>query len=208
MNSLPSSPPEANKADYAVAVNNSNSCFVANLWICPECRLPLSASAEEYSCANCGFALTEQAGIWSSDQSFVPDSFSHESRAHLHELETQHFWFKPRARLFEHILLGRLRPRFKYAIELGCGNGSFLPVLDRISDRIVGMEGHLPSLALARQSAAASVTLLHGDVSRVPIQDGLFDLACAFDVVKANQNPLKYAGKHNYTLPPAIIFCG
>jgi len=26
--------------------------------------------------------------------------------------------------------------------------------------------------------------------------------------VKANQNPLKYAGKHNYTLPPAIIFCG
>lgn len=173
MNSQSRSSPEASAAGYA-----------ENLWMCPECRQSLSAAAEEYYCATCEFTLTEQSGIWSTDQSFVPDRFSHASREHLHELESHHFWFKPRAKLFERILLRRLRTRFQSVIELGCGNGSFLPFLARISDRVVGVEGHFPSLAFARQSAPTTVTLLHGDVSSVPIQNGLFDLACVFDVLE------------------------
>lgn len=173
MNSQSPSAPEASTAGYDT-----------HLWMCPECHQSLSVSTEKYYCAKCEFTLTEHLGIWSSDQSFVPDRFSHASRAHLHELESHHFWFKPRAKLFEHILLRRLRNRFQSAIELGSGNGSFLPFLTRISDRVVGVEGHFQSLVFARQSVPKTVTLLHGNVSRLPILNGFFDLVCAFDVLE------------------------
>ena len=155
----------------------------ASLWICPECRQSLSAATNKYYCAQCEFTVTNLSGIWSSDQSFVPDGFSHASRVHLHELENHHFWFKPRSRLFQHILLRCVPTRFQASIELGCGNGLFLEFLARISDRVVGVEGHLPSLAFARK-LSTTATLLHGDLSRVPIQNGMFDLACAFDVLE------------------------
>jgi transposase InsO family protein len=58
-----------------------------------------------------------------------------------------------------------------------------------------------------------------GDITYIPTQEGWLYLAVVIDLysrqivgwsmaVKANQNPLKYAGKHNYTFAPAIIFCG
>lgn len=151
-------------------------------WMCPSCRRSLSPCAAGVCCA-CGFVLKEQAGIWTADAGFAPGGFSAASREHLQGLEARHFWFKPRARLFEHILSRQRQFGLESAIELGCGSGRFLPVLARHAGRVVGVEGHGPSLASARQASPTAI-LLHGDVARVPIHDGLFDLACAFDVLE------------------------
>lgn len=154
-----------------------------SLWMCPACRKPLSPGAQGARCAGCEFVVMDQSGIWTSNQGFVPGGFSDASRAHLHELESHHFWFKTRARLFARILSRHVRPGCKAALEMGCGSGKLLPVLARHTDRVVGVDGHLPSLEIARQSLPSAI-LIHGDVTRVPIQDGTFDLACAFDVLE------------------------
>ncbi|MGZ8217994.1 class I SAM-dependent methyltransferase [Methylomagnum sp.] len=171
-------------ASYAAVVPDSVLPQAALPWTCPECRQPLSPTVTGYGCATCEFTLSESAGVWSSDTNFTPEGFSHASQAHLQALEAQHFWFKPRARLFERILRERLRPGCHAAIELGCGNGAFLPVLARHFKRVVGVEGHSRSLALARQQTPPNATLLHGAASHVPLSDSMFDLACAFDVLE------------------------
>lgn len=170
--------------NLATGDTKGGACFSTDNWMCPKCHQTLSVNANnEYTCESCNFNLAEQNGIWTSDQGFVPERFSHNSRNHLYELEGQHFWFKPRAQLFERIINNKLGSKFQSAIELGCGNGRFLPILNCLADCVVGVEGHFPSLEFAKQSAPTA-TLLHGDVTQIPLQDGLFDFACAFDVLE------------------------
>ena len=60
-------------------------------------------------------------------------------------------------------------------LDLGCGNGAFLPVLadDR---RVVGMDLSIEMLHAARRRGLAAVDLVRGDACALPLAAGAFDL--------------------------------
>lgn len=86
------------------------------------------------------------------------------------------------------------------ALEVGCGCGFFLPILDRYADTVVGVDGHTNSLREAHNHLASS-TLVHSDVARLPLADDVFNFACALDVLE-HVEPLPFLREIHRTLKP------
>ncbi len=170
-------------------------------WTCPNCYLSLKEYKDTYSCTGCTYTLSLSDTIWSDDRDFVPLGFSNENREHLTKLETKHFWFKGRSLLFSKITAKLLKnKKNKNLLELGCGNGSFLPILSQFSSSVTGIDGHSSSLYEARKKSI-STTLLHGDVSRIPYKKNSFDFICAFDVLE-HIDPLPFLEEIHQKLVP------
>lgn len=105
----------------------------------------------------------------------------------LFAAEDRHFWFKARNTVIGCViqqLAANLKPSFR-VLEVGCGNGNVLRVLQQICSRgeVIGMDFVKEKLHFARQRTEC--TLRHGDLYRLPTEgDRPFDLVGLFDVLE------------------------
>jgi SAM-dependent methyltransferase len=91
------------------------------------------------------------------------------------ELEDSHFWFAGRRRLVERLLDRHVQPRVDAAIDVGCGTGAFLSVLERYAKHVIGVDPLAPTL---------NPRIVRGEAERLPFDRATFDLAIALDVLE------------------------
>ncbi len=99
--------------------------------------------------------------------------------------EDRHFWFRGRNRIIEAALSGIIAtlPEDGHVLEVGCGSGNTLRVLQRVCAPrlVIGMDLFAEGLGYAR--ARGADFLVQGDVSRPPFRVP-FDLIGMFDVLE------------------------
>jgi SAM-dependent methyltransferase len=103
----------------------------------------------------------------------------------LDAAEEHHFWFRSRRRVIG-VLAGQLMasaPPDARVLEIGCGTGGLLRVLDRVCPRatVVGLDLFAEGLGFARDRSAAR--LVQGDAARPPFRRS-FRLVGMFDVLE------------------------
>jgi len=103
----------------------------------------------------------------------------------LYEVESRHFWFRARNSIIAALvkrLTSELATGFR-VLEVGCGTGNVLCVLDHICPNgiVVGMDLFSEGLRYAQQRTSA--VLVQADVHQPPFVDA-FDLVGLFDVLE------------------------
>lgn len=105
--------------------------------------------------------------------------------------EDRHFWFRARKRVFaplvRQLTAGRSTP--SRVLEVGCGQGSSLELLERAcaEGTVFGFDFYLEGLLLAR--SRTHCPLVQGDLRAAPF--GVpFDLICLFDVLEHLEDDL------------------
>jgi len=106
---------------------------------------------------------------------------------HLYQVEDRHFWFRSRNLVIETVLRrleSELAPGYR-ALEIGCGTGNTLRVLQNVCTRgtVVGLDFQRDGLAYAR--GRVTCPLVQADACRPPfLPDVRFSLVCVFDVIE------------------------
>ncbi len=114
---------------------------------------------------------------------YEPEGFSHERGLALLDLDERHFWFKPRERLLSRMINKLMPAGVTAAVELGCGSGRMLPLLARLADQVVAVDGHAALLERAADRAHGA-TLIQSDVTKTPLESQQFELLMALDVLE------------------------
>lgn len=110
-------------------------------------------------------------------------AFRADRLATLEEIEQEHFWFRGRLVLVE-ALLDRHVPRAgALVLDLGCGSGSLLDVLERRGHRTIGMDVRPEGLARAHERHPEAL-LVQAEADRLPLRDGVLDAVVALDVLE------------------------
>jgi SAM-dependent methyltransferase len=132
-------------------------------------------------------------------------------------LERFHWWFVGRRKLFKSLfsLLGL--PSDLRVIDIGCGVGSNLRLLQSMSSKLVGMDSEMYGLAHIRKSISA-VALVNGDLMKLPFKADSVDLILASDVlehldqdtigIREIHRSLKRGGKVLFTVPAFKLLWG
>jgi SAM-dependent methyltransferase len=112
------------------------------------------------------------------DARFVP---------HLRAAEDRHFWFVARNRILAALLSGiePTLPADYRVLEVGCGDGNTLRVLEDVCRRgsVIGMDLHSEGLVVARRRVECP--LIRGDVMLPPFGPTTrFDIIAMFDVLE------------------------
>jgi SAM-dependent methyltransferase len=118
--------------------------------------------------------------VAASAESYDPAFF-----AQLFAVEDRHFWFRNRNRILGNLvcqLTYRLAPGYR-VLEVGCGTGNVLRMLDRACPRgfVIGMDLFAEGLQYARRRTARP--LVQGDVHAAPFAIP-FDIVGLFDVLE------------------------
>jgi SAM-dependent methyltransferase len=125
-------------------------------------------------------------------------------------LERFHWWFVGRRKLFRVLFsfLG-LRDDLR-VIDIGCGVGSNLRLLQSMRFKLVGMDSEMYSLLHTRKSLP-TVPLVNGDVMSLPVKADAFDLILASDIlehldedtigIREIHRALRSEGKVIFTVP-------
>lgn len=115
-----------------------------------------------------------------SSPSYDPQFF-----ASIAAIEDRHFWFTARNRVIRAAVepVVKTLPDGYRVLEVGCGTGFVLKELVHICQRgeVIGTDLYPEAVAFA--SARAGCQVLVGDVLK-PLNLGLFDVVCAFDVIE------------------------
>jgi SAM-dependent methyltransferase len=152
-------------------------------WRCPRCRVPMPRSNNRVRCDCCHLTWTLDRRLWLTRDATSPDRFDAAAVARLNAMEDRgHFWLEGRRRLVEHVL-HRAAPTADGALELGCGTGSMLPLLENRFATVVGIDGHAGLLRRAGQRSSTAA-LIQADVCSTPVDDAQFDIIAAFDVIE------------------------
>jgi SAM-dependent methyltransferase len=125
-------------------------------------------------------------------------------------LERFHWWFVGRRKLFKSLfaLLG-IQNDLR-VIDIGCGVGSNLRLLQSMCSKLVGMDSEMYGLVHTKKSLSA-VALVNGDLMRLPFKADSVDLILASDVlehldedtigIREIYRSLKRGGKVIFTVP-------
>lgn len=155
--------------------------------LCPYCLGPLAGTVEKAVCTGCRLYADESRRLWLGLEDTFPTGFDHEAVARLDDLgEQNHFWIRERRRLISRLLRclqSAVGGGWAAALELGCGAGLTLALLEARAKRVVAMDGHR-SLLQRALAASRQTTLLQGDVTHTGLRSGEFDLITAFDVLE------------------------
>ena len=124
--------------------------------------------------------MRELAGKPADHRSYDPEFFGR-----LFGVEDRHFWFRARNRAIAAVIR-QIEPRLQSGyrvLEMGCGTGNVLRVLERYCARgaIVGMDLFAEGLRYARRRT--SCLLVQGDVHAPPFS-ARFDLIGLFDLLE------------------------
>ncbi len=103
----------------------------------------------------------------------------------LFEAEDRHFWFRARNRVIARVVqsvMAEFSPGYR-VLEVGCGTGNVLRVLERTCAKgsVMGMDPFEEALVYARQRTGCK--LLRGHLRQQGFE-GQFDLVCLFDVLE------------------------
>ena len=150
---------------------NNNECesftFAFKGNVCPVCQTTIKYNGEE---------------VWDVMPNYQPNGFPISRCKHLNQLEKNHFWFKPRARLLKLLFNSITNQTKSKVLEFGCGSGNFLNTIDH-KHTVVGVDGHMEFLKIAKLKSP-HVEYLHCDIANIPITDNQFDVILAFDVLE------------------------
>lgn len=101
---------------------------------------------------------------------------------HSEHLDSDHWWFRARRRIFERVLDEQLPGgRAARILDLGPGSGVNLPVLGE-RGRVTALD--LSEVSLARCKRAGAPDCVLADATRPPFAEASFDLVCALDVLE------------------------
>lgn len=125
-------------------------------------------------------------------------------------LERFHWWFVGRRKLFR-VLFSFVGVQDDLrVIDIGCGVGSNLRLLQSMGFKLVGMDSEMYSLLQTRKSLS-TVPLVNGDVMRLPVKADGIDLILASDIlehldedtiaIREIYRVLKSEGKVIFTVP-------
>ena len=123
--------------------------------------------------------------------SFGPDRLNR-----IAELERAHFWFAGRRALVERLLDRHLTGRVASAVDVGCGTGSFLDVLDRYADDVVGIDP---------LAGASDDRIRAGEAERLPLETASADLASALDVLEHVDDTAALAELRRVLRPGGVV---
>lgn len=157
------------------------------LHYCPSCLNKLSEIANNHVCEKCQLKVKNFPRLWLSQKPVFPKGFDKASTIRLANLiKLNHFWIRERRNLVQKLLnrLERLSNRkFKSALELGCGAGQMLDILESSALQVTAVDGYDSLLELAYQNSSSTV-LIQDDVTKTNIASDRFDLIVAFDVIE------------------------
>ena len=125
-------------------------------------------------------------------------------------LERFHWWFVGRRKLFKVLFSSLDLQNDLRIIDIGCGVGSNLRLLQSMRSKLVGMDSEMHSLLLTKQNLPA-VPLVNGDLMKLPVKADAIDLILASDVlehldedtlgIREIHRTLKREGKVLFTVP-------
>jgi SAM-dependent methyltransferase len=156
--------------------------------ICPRCCGVILTVGNELSCADCGlWSRSVAPRLWWAAEDMIPNGFDAFAAGRLADMVTlDHFWLRERRNLVGRLmrrLAGAREKGWSSALELGCGPGLMLPLLEEKVDDVTAIEAH--RLLLEQAHANSSCTnLFQGDVTDTLMREGRFDLIAAFDVIE------------------------
>jgi ubiquinone/menaquinone biosynthesis C-methylase UbiE len=97
-------------------------------------------------------------------------------------LEKSHWWFTGRRRLLKDLLLSLKIHRNSLVIDVGCGVGSNLTLLKSMGFEMIGIDSEIYSLSFAKK--IPEVSLINGDLLRLPIKSNSIGLIIATDILE------------------------
>ncbi len=104
----------------------------------------------------------------------------------LYAVENKHFWFRSRNLIISRLVqqLAREFQAGAQVLEIGCGTGNTLAVLNRewTKGPVTGVDLFYDGLKFARQRV--DCRFVQGDINELPFPAGTFDLICLFDVLE------------------------
>jgi len=169
---------------------------------CLECST--SFDHAEWKCPKCGWTPVQRDGrvhfapqISGANESYDPAWYPE-----LASLEAENFWFRARNRAIAWIAHRHLPRAAKY-LEIGCGTGYVLQMLQREFPawNITATEAHAEGLNFATSRVADSVTFYQVDARAVPFREE-FDVVGAFDVIEHIKEDEAVLGEIRAALKP------
>ena len=98
-------------------------------------------------------------------------------------VQTHHWWFAVRRRLLRRLLHSLDIPQGLPAVDIGCGTGSNLRLLESEGlYNVVGLDRSLYALSLAKKKV--NLTLVAGDTNDLPIRPNSIGLIIAMDILE------------------------
>ncbi|MDQ7743547.1 class I SAM-dependent methyltransferase [Hydrogenophaga pseudoflava] len=127
------------------------------------------------------------ARLWLAANDTHPEGFDAEAADRLSDLAAQkHFWMRERQRLMARLLQrmsGGGPTSWQKALELGCGTGEQLRMLESVARTVTAVDGHRSLLEQAHARSSRAV-LVQADVTDTALPSGEHDLIAAFDVIE------------------------
>ena len=81
------------------------------------------------------------------------------------------------------VLTGLLPPRVCRAADVACGTGRGLSILTSFADTVVGVDGTLAMLTVARAKLGPTAGVAQANAAKLPFTDGTFDLITCLNFV-------------------------
>jgi SAM-dependent methyltransferase len=119
--------------------------------------------------------------LWLANDKREPERFDLAAVARLQKMDG-HFWTRERLGLIKR-LLRRLSLDGSSAVELGCGSGALLPVLERRCRKVRAVDLHAALLEDSLRNTA-EVELFQADICATGLPSGELDLVIALDVIE------------------------
>jgi SAM-dependent methyltransferase len=119
------------------------------------------------------------------------------------EIESFHWWFVVRRRLLKSLLPSFNLPSESLAVDIGCGVGSNLKILRSVGFKVIGLDRSIYALTLARRREG--VSLLAGDLNKLPIKTKSVGLIIAMDILEHLEDDLKGISEFHRALRKGAI---
>ncbi len=121
--------------------------------------------------------------------------------ASLDELESTYWWHVGRRRIVDRLVrVFAPSPRPARILDIGCGTGRNLDVLERFGPAL-GLDSSAEAVAAARRLGHRG-RLMRGAAERLPFRDAAFDLVTALDVFEHLENDVAGFGEVRRVLRP------
>jgi SAM-dependent methyltransferase len=114
------------------------------------------------------------------------------------KVESFHWWFVVRRKLLKTILSSIYLPPASVAVDIGCGVGSHLKILESFGLNVIGLDRSIYALSLARKKIRYA--LINGDLNKLPIRPKSVGLIVAMDVLEHLDNDVNGIREFSQTL--------
>jgi len=133
------------------------------------------------------------------------------------KLESSHWWFIGRRKLLKSLLSSITIPQTSQLIDIGCGVGSNLGLLQSLGFKVIGVDSEIYSLLYAKKRFS-TIPLVNGEILNLPVRSNSIDLIIATDIlehvsedslgIKEIYRALRQRGKVLFTVPAFTFLWG